>query len=319
MKNMKYPKKVEEIHKDIVAINIQGATNVAIATLEGMKKAFEFEYEGPKRFIDTLIGIGKYLAYARPNEPLAQNAVLYIQHLFNEKGIDRFPVEEEKRLIEKVCDEFLQEIVNAKRKIIELNISKLKQVDHVLTHCHSSTAVSLIKELAQGDNDFTAVCTETRPRYQGRKTAVELLDAGIDTTLIADSAAESFIIGRGSKPVSEVFIGCDVITMWGYCINKIGSWGIAMAAHQAGKPLYVVTPLLKIDHDSAYHRIEIEVREDKELWEDAPKGLEMYNPAFEVIDAGLITGFVTEFGILRPEEIANTVKRECPWLFFKET
>jgi methylthioribose-1-phosphate isomerase len=179
--------------------------------------------------------------------------------------------------------------------------------------------VSLIKGIAENDADFTAVCTETRPRYQGRKTAVELLDAKIDTTLIADSAAESFVIGRGSKSISEVFIGCDAITMAGHCINKIGSWGIGMAAYKAGKPMYIVTPLLKIDTDTAYHEIEIEIREDKELWKEAPRGLEMYNPAFEVVDKDLIQGFITEFGILKPSEIADVVKKEYPWLFFKKT
>jgi ribose 1,5-bisphosphate isomerase len=196
-----------------------------------------------------------------------------------------------------------------------LNSPQLKYIDHVLTHCHSSTAVRLIQGIAKGDEDFTAVCTETRPRYQGRITAKELLNVGIDTTLIADSAAESFVIGRGSKPVSVVFIGCDAITMKGYCINKIGSWGIAMAAYQSSKPLYVVTSLLKVDHDTAHQDIRIEIRGDKELWEDAPKGLEMYNPAFEVVDAGLITGFITEFGIIKPRDIGDFVRKEYPWLF----
>jgi ribose 1,5-bisphosphate isomerase len=316
---MKYPRKIEKIHDDIEKIKVQGATNVAIATLEGMKVALEFDYKESDSLIKAILDIGNYLAYARPNEPMAQNAVLYIQYLFNEKAVYRFPIDEEKQLVKELCEEFLKEIANGKKKLLEINVPKLKQVDHVLTHCHSSTAVSLIKGIAKGDNDFTAVCTETRPRYQGRKTAVSLLEAGIDTTLIGDSAAESFVIGRGSKSVSTVFIGCDAITMNGYCINKIGSWGIGMAAHESGKKLYVVTPLLKIDHDTAYHDIEIEVRENKELWKDAPKGLEMYNPAFEVVDAPLITGFITEFGILKPEEIADTVKREYPWLFFKKT
>jgi methylthioribose-1-phosphate isomerase len=105
--------------------------------------------------------------------------------------------------------------------------------------------------------------------------------------------------------------------MKGYMINKIGSWGIAMAAYQSGKPLYVVTPLLKIDHDTIHQDIKIEIREDKELWNDAPKELEMYNPSFELVDAGLITGFVTEYGILRPNQISEIVKREYSWLFVK--
>ncbi len=316
---MKYPKKIEKIHDDIEKIKIQGATNVAIATLEGMKTALEFDYKQPEILMKSILEVGNYLAYARPNEPMAQNAVLYIKHLFNEKAIYRFPIDEEKELVRELCEEFLERIANDKRQLLEINAPKLKQIDHVLTHCHSSTAVSLIKGIAEDDDDFTAVCTETRPRYQGRETAVSLLEAGIDTTLIADSAAESFVIGRGSKPVTAVFIGCDAITMRGHCINKIGSWGIAMAAHESGKKIYIVTPLLKIDHDTAYHEIEIEVREDRELWEDAPKGLELYNPAFEVVDSPLIAGFITEHGILKPEEIADTVKREYPWLFLKKT
>jgi ribose 1,5-bisphosphate isomerase len=316
---MEYPKEIEKIYSDIKKLNVQGATNVAIATLEGMKVALNLNYRDPEGFIDSILEVGRYLAYARPNEPLAQNAVLYIQYLFEERAIYRFPIEEEKQLIIKLCDEFLEQISDEKKKILELNVPKLSQIDHILTHCHSSTAVSLIKGIAQGDEKFTAVCTETRPRYQGRKTAKELVGANIDTTLIADSAAESFVIGRGSKTVSAVFIGCDAITMRGHCINKIGSWGIGMAAHQSGKPLYVVTPLLKIDHDSAYNEIEIEIREDRELWTDAPENLELYNPAFELVDANLITGFVTEFGILKPNEIANVVRKEFPWLFFKKT
>jgi methylthioribose-1-phosphate isomerase len=91
-----------------------------------------------------------------------------------------------------------------------------------------------------------------------------------------------------------------------------------MSAYQSGKPLYVVTPLLKIDPDTEYHDIEIEIREDRELWDKPPKGLKMYNPSFEVVDAGLITGFITEFGTLKPKDISNTVKKEYPWLFVKQ-
>ncbi len=314
---MKYPKKIRKIYKDIVDIKVQGATNVAIATFDGVKIALRSKMGRGENFLDDVLEVGRHLAYARPNEPLAQNGLLYIKHKFLQQNGESLPFNERRELIDDLCDEFLKNISNVKHNIDGLNSPKLKHIDHVLTHCHSSTAVRLIKGIAEGDEDFTAVCTETRPRYQGRITAKELLNADIDTTLIADSAAESFAIGRGNKPVSAVFIGCDALTMKGYCINKIGSWGLAMAAYQSGKPLYVVTPLLKIDHDTAYHEIKIEIRENKELWDDAPKGLEMYNPSFELVDAGLITGFVTEYGILRPNQIADAVKREYPWLFIK--
>jgi ribose 1,5-bisphosphate isomerase len=315
---MKYPVEIENIYKDIVDLKVQGATNVAIASLEGMKVALKNEVSADNKLLDRIVDIGNYLAYARPNEPLAQNSVLYIHHFFLEKQGNTLPLDKERELLDNLCDEYLKIISDAKSKIIDLNIKKLTYIDHILTHCHSSTAEKIIKEIGKGDRDFTVVCTETRPRYQGRITAKNLLDAHLDTTLIADSAAESFIIGRGSKPVDAIFIGADVVTMKGHCINKIGSWGIGMASKQSDKPLYVVTPLLKIDHDTASHDIEIEVREDSELWEDAPRGLEMYNPAFEIVDAGLITGFITEYGIIKPSDISDLVKKEYPWLFDNE-
>ncbi|MCD4756292.1 translation initiation factor eIF-2B [bacterium] len=312
---MKYPVEIEKIYKDIKDLSIQGATNVAISTLEGMKEAVRSEVVQDDSLFERIINIGNYLAYARPNEPLAQNGVLYMKYVFSERKGMKLELSKAREMLEDICEEYLQMIATAKSKIIEHNTSKLTYIDHILTHCHSSTANAIIKAIARGDDDFTAVCTETRPRFQGRITAKNLVDARIKTTLIADNAAESFVIGRGSRPVSAIFIGADVITMKGYCVNKIGSWGIAMTAKQADKPLYVVTPLLKIDHDTAYNEVEIEVREDKELWDNAPKGLEMYNPAFEIVDAGLITGFITEYGILKSNEIAGVVQREYPWLF----
>lgn len=314
LSSMKYPNEIEKIYKDIVDLNIQGATNVAISTLEGMKLALQNDVGTDGKLLERVLDIGRYLAYARPNEPLAQNSVLYIKHFYKE-ALKENIASEQKDVLLSLCDKYLDDISNAKHKIVDVNLDKLTYIDHILTHCHSSTAGSIIKAIAKDDKDFTAVCTETRPRYQGRITAKNLIDARIDTTMIADSAAESFVIGRGSKPVSAVFIGADVITMKGHCVNKIGSWGIAMAAHQASKPVYVVTPLLKIDHDTAQYDIEIEVREDRELWEDAPKGLEMYNPAFEIVDSGLITAFITEYGIINPSDISAVVKKEYPWLF----
>ncbi len=173
----------------------------------------------------------------------------------------------------------------------------------------------MIKELSQEDKEFEGVCTESRPRMQGRITAKNLVDAGIKTTMIVDSAAESFIINRGNVPIDVVFMGCDQIVKGGHVINKIGSWGIGIAAHYADKPLYVVTPLLKIDEKSYANGVEIEVREDSEIWPDAPRELEIYNPAFEIVDNVLITGFITEFGITKPSEIDALAKEKYPWLF----
>jgi len=308
--------KILEIQKDIKELNIQGATNVAIATLEGMKTYLEeSDISDMEVFYNEFVEVGNMLATTRLNEPLAKNGVKYVQHMYKNRNTELHSVEDMKQALEDYCDNYLYMIADTKRAIIENCVPYVRNLENILTHCHSSTAVAVIKGIAQGKDSFDAVCTETRPLMQGHTTAKSLLEEGISTTLIADSAAESFVIGRGSVPIDAVFIGCDQITMNGYCINKIGSWGISMSAHYASKPLYVVSPLLKIDANIHENNIEIEVREDRELWIDAPKELQIYNPAFEIVDANLITGFLTEFGILTPKELAAIITAKYSWLF----
>lgn len=309
-------KKIIDIEKDIKDLNIQGATNVAIATLEGMKTFIqETEIKDIELFYKEAIEVGHRLANARENEPLARNGVKFVRYEFERRSHDLQSIEDMKQVLEDYCDNYLFLISDSKRAIVETGVINLKFMENVLTHCHSSTGVALIKGIAQNKPSFDVVCTETRPLLQGRISAKSFVEEGISTTLIADSAAESFVIGRGSIPIDGVFIGCDQITMKGHCINKIGSWGIAFASYYAEKPLYVVSPLLKVSPDIGLENLEIEVRESREIWDDAPKDLKIYNPAFEIVDNSLITGFVTEFGILKPKDIGNIVRTKYPWLF----
>jgi ribose 1,5-bisphosphate isomerase len=264
---------------------------------------------------DEFFEVGSKLSKARLNEPLAENGVKFVRYFFDKE----FPVLPEvstmKQRLDGFCEEYLEMISESKKNIVEKSKEYLKNYDNIFTHCHSSTVETLIKELAQGDKEFEVVCTETRPRLQGRITAKNLVNAGIKTTMITDSAADSFIINRGNVLVDAIFIGCDQIVKGGHVINKIGSWSIAISAHYADKPVYIITPLLKMEIDSYKGKVEIEVREDTEIWPDAPKGLEIYNPAFEIVDNVLITGFVTEFGIVKPSEVDAVVMEKYPWIF----
>lgn len=310
-----YPE-IEKLYKDIVDLTVQGATNVCIATFEGMKRYLDITRETDKEKLHSeFLEVGNRLAHARSNEPLARNGVMYVSYFFNKEFGSVVPeVSTLKKSLDDLCNFYLDLVSDSKRELLSNASRSLYQYDKVLTHCHSSTAVSLIKVIAKGDNDFEAVCTETRPRFQGRITAKSLLEAGIKTTLIADSAAESFVIGRGCVPIDVVFIGCDQITPNGHAINKIGSWGIAVAGSCAGKPVYIVSPLLKLDVETSVEDVNIEVREDRELWADAPDGLDMYNPAFEVVDNTLIAGYITEVGCVKPGDILSATKEKYPWV-----
>jgi len=306
---------IEEIQKDIKNLNIQGATNVCIACFEGMKLYLKnSEINDSQKLKDEFFEVGDMLVKTRENEPLARNGVTFVKYSF-EKEFSVLPyVDTMKQKLESLCNEYLDMVETAKRDLIGIGTLHLSHFDKLLTHCHSSTAVSLIKSLAKGNQKFEVVCTETRPMFQGRKTAKSLVESRIKTTMIADSAAESFVIGRGNVPIEAVFLGCDQITRGGHAINKIGSWGIAMAAHYADKPVYVVSPMLKFDKSSDKFA-KIEVRESRELWSEAPAELEMYNPAFEIVDSELITGYVTESGIVKPQDLEREAFAKYPWMF----
>jgi methylthioribose-1-phosphate isomerase len=149
-----------------------------------------------------------------------------------------------------------------------------------------------------------AVACETRPLLQGaRITAWELAKAGVDVTLITDSMAAA-VMARGR--VDAVFVGADRIAASGDTANKIGTYSLAVLARAHGIPFYVAAPVSTIDlatPDGA--AIEIEQRDAREVThgfgrQTAPEGVQVYNPAFDVTPAALITAIVTERGLVRP-------------------
>lgn len=308
---------IEEIIADIKSVKIQGATNVARATFEGLRfflrnhnKTVSFH-----DFMKEFEAVGNSLAFARNNEPLAKNGVKYVVTMMkiNNPGLEDVEVAKKKLL--EICDTYADLIVGAKKRIIEKNAGVLGYSSGIFTHCHSSTSESLIIDHVKKQPKTKVICTETRPLFQGRITAVNLVAAGVDTTLIADSGAASVIIGRGTFPVDAVLIGADEITLNGDAINKVGSWGIALAAYYASKPVYVVSSVLKTDVSTVYEKPKIEMREGREIWPEAPLGLKIANPAFDYIDAKFITGYLTEDGLIKPEDIVKVIRDNYEWLF----
>jgi len=218
-----------------------------------------------------------------------------------------------KRVLE-LCEDYITHIKNAKVKIIEYAGPVMKNFKSILTHCHSSTSEKIIIEQSKRVSGFKVACTETRPLFQGRITAKNLAEAGLDVTFVTDSAAPGFIAGKGSFPIDAVFIGADQMTINGDAINKVGSWSIASAAIAAGKPVYVVSSILKLDLTTAYKPVEIEMRSGKEIWDEAPKGVTVYNPSFEMIESRFITGYMTEIGVISPSELTRSAQQTYYWL-----
>ena len=151
---------------------------------------------------------------------------------------------------------------------------------------------------------------ETRPMLQGsRLTAYELTKAGVDVTLICDNMA-SDVMRRGK--IDIVLFGCDRIAANGDVVNKVGSSMIAILAKHYGIPCYSVGPMNTVDFNTATgNDIVIEERpsfEVTDMYFDkpvAPKGIKVYNPAFDVTPAEMLTGIITEKGIIKPTELAD--------------
>jgi methylthioribose-1-phosphate isomerase len=181
----------------------------------------------------------------------------------------------------------------------------------LLTHCNTGalatggigTALGVIKRAHRQGKRIQVLVDETRPLLQGsRLTSWELRQEGIAFDVIADSAATG-IISRGD--VQAIFVGADRIASNGDTANKVGTYGLALAARAHDVPLYVVAPVSTIDHGTANgNAIVIEDRDPEEVLSFggvsvAPEGATALNPAFDVTPAEYITAIVTERGMLR--------------------
>jgi len=189
-------------------------------------------------------------------------------------------------------------------------MSLIGEGNGVLTHCNAGalattglgTATAPIYAAHRAGIAFSVFADETRPLLQGaRLTAFELQQAGVDVTLIMDGAAAS-IMSQGL--VDLVIVGTDRVAANGDFANKIGTLGLAIAARHYGIPFYVACPSSTLDFSTATgERIEIEERSGAEVTHlagqrVAPEHIKARNPAFDVTPHALVTGFITERGIV---------------------
>jgi ribose 1,5-bisphosphate isomerase len=291
-------------------LQVQGARNVAIAAIQALKTlAEQTKAKSKKSFIDELKEAQTILFASRETEPLMHNAIRYL--IIQVQNQETEEVDALKQTVITNAGKFLKDLDASRERTAEIGAKRIKDGSTVFTHCHSSTVTRLMaKAKAQGKN-FKVISTETRPAFQGRITVKELIDLGIDTTLIVDSAARTFM-----SDVDIVVVGADAITSEGNVINKIGTAGIAVLAREARVPIYVVSELLKFDPETLHGECEkIEQRNPAEVWSEAPAKLIVRNPAFDVTPNRYISGIICEEGIIPPQAIVEVVRKRYPWVF----
>jgi len=301
---------VRPIAKKISELKIQGARNIAIAAIEAIVELSKVtKAKTKKEFLIELSEGKKLLFNSRETEPLMRNAIRWIINQIEKTG--KKEVLKLSQILKSSADEFLKKLEESQEKIVNIGKKRIRKNSIILTHCHSSTVTKLLIDANKDGKNFEVFCTETRPVFQGRITAQELITNGIKTTLIVDSAARSII-----KEIDLVLVGADAITSEGNVINKIGTSTIALVAKEARKPFYVVSELLKFDPATVCGDYEkIEERDPSEIWKDAPGNLIIKNPAFDVTRRDFIHGIICEQGIIPPHSIFELVRRNYKWIF----
>lgn len=303
----------EEIWEAIRALKVRGAPAIGVAAAYGLYLAAkEIGAETDATFLSQIQSAAAYLNSARPtavNLSWALRRMLTVaETMCGHASIPAVHM----RLLEE-AQRIQREDIEICRQIGENGLRLLKAGDGLLTHCNAGklatsrygTATAPMYLGQERGYGFHIFCDETRPLLQGaRLTAFELMQAGMDVTLIGDGMAAS-VMRKGW--VSAVLTGCDRVAANGDAANKIGTLPLAIAAKHFGIPFYLCAPSSTIDMETASGAdICIEERPAEELttmWYEkpmAPPEVKVFNPSFDVTDASLITAIITERGILRP-------------------
>ncbi|MEW6328881.1 MAG: S-methyl-5-thioribose-1-phosphate isomerase [Candidatus Micrarchaeota archaeon] len=301
---------VEKVSRDIRALRIQGAREIAKSAVRALSsQAANSRARNTNEFLAELIEAVGVLSSARPTEPMLRNALKRMldetakavksRKIKNAKEGGAVVVALQKKLLA-YFDESESVIADYGAKIIEKGST-------ILTHCHSHTVVGALVRAHELGKNIEVICTETRPLFQGRRTARELADRGVPVTLIVDSAAASFM-----KDVDVVLVGADAVSATGDLVNKIGTAGIAALAYANNIPFYSAAEIYKFDPITLWgNREKIEERGAREIVDaKSARGIKVRNPAFDVTPAKFVGAYITEKGVVPPGDLLSVAWRE---------
>jgi methylthioribose-1-phosphate isomerase len=308
-------KNAEEVAGAIRTMALRGAPLIGIAAAMGV--AVESLRWLGSDWGEFRAGVEKAMTLLGATRPTASNLFWALKRMASALGQGaQEPGAASDRLIAEALG-IHKEDLETGRRMGEIGADLIGEGATVLTHCNAGglatsgygTALAPLYVAHRRGLKFRVLADETRPLLQGaRLTAWELARAGIDVTVICDSAAH-FLMARSK--VDLVFVGSDRITASGDFANKIGTYGVALSANANHVPFYVVAPSSTIDFNLERGAdIPIEERDSAEVTElggkrIAPAGVRALNPAFDVTPADLVTGIITEKGLATPPFKSN--------------
>lgn len=307
----------EEIYTAIKELKLRGAPCIGVSAAIALSVlSNESKAETKDAFIKEFEENCNYLISSRPtavNLSWAVNEMKNVLFMCKGESLDII----KKALQDKALAIHSNDIMCC-RRIGEHGAELLKSCNAVLTHCNAGrlacvkygTALAPVYVANEQGHKLKVFADETRPLLQGaRLTAFELCEEGIETTVICDNMV-SYVMKN--RLVDAVLVGADRIALNGDTANKIGTSGVAVLADYYNIPFYVCAPFSTFDKNTPTgEEIEIEMRnpnEISEMWYEKrmiPDSADSLNPAFDITDSSLISAFITEKGVIKPQNIKN--------------
>ena len=280
------------------AIGVAAAMGVALGVLHTPDKNFDRQFER----IVVLLG---------QTRPTAVNLYWALQRMRAVFAAERIKGAAAVRLaLKQTALQIFKDDIAANKMIGQFGAPLLRNARQIMTHCNAGalatagygTALGVIRALKESGKQFEVYVNETRPFLQGaRLTAWELKKEKIPAILVTDNMVGYLMQQRR---VDAVIVGCDRVAANGDVANKIGTYTVAVLAKRHGIPFYVAGPTSSIDIDCPSGKdIPIEQRDAKEVSHIfgkalAPKGMKVFNPAFDVTTQELVTAIITERGVI---------------------
>jgi len=281
------------------AIGVSGAFGLALAALHRSSETKE----------DLLSDLEKAKKTLFETRPTAVNLSWGLEKIMEIARQGKTVFEIKDAVIAK-AKQMAEEDININKKMGKNGAELFQDNDTIMTHCNAGalatvgygTALGVIRAANESGKNIKVIATETRPVQQGsRLTAFELKHDGIDVSLIPDTAV-GYTMANGL--VNGVVVGADRILQTGHVFNKIGTYQVATMAKQHNIPFYVAAPLSTFDLESRPEDVIIEQRKASEVTsigdkKTAPDGIDVINPAFDITPPELISGVITENGVIK--------------------
>ena len=323
-------KTVKQMYFAIKDMIVRGAPAIGIAGVHGVSLSAIANYKKSKSYENFLSELKKDGEYLKSSRPTAVNLnwgvnqqISLAEKLISDLKNENFSKDKLKAITEKLVENGVKlenEDIKINKKMGNFGAEIVPKGATILTHCNAGalatvgygTALGVIRSAYAKDPTIKVFADETRPRGQGaRLTTWELTYDGIDTTLITDGMC-SYFMKKGM--IDLVVVGADRIAANGDTANKIGTYTVAVAAKYHNVPFYIAAPLSTVDMTiETGEQIPIEERSKDEVthvngdWVCA-KDVKVINPAFDVTPHELITGIITEVGIIKPDFRENLKK-----------